>query len=184
MNQASVIRQAGVVDQVRSSRAVAAVRPAGLAERERASLAAVGVFAAGFVMLVGSLLDVGILWVLQRQSNPQWEYVAVANTMEAVPRLVLGLGLLYAAAYLGGVASLWIYRVLAVFLVLLGLFSMACGALILSSYLALAKVVTDPEGHLVLRSVAIKALGLSSLYVAVLIPVGIWGMRRPRQRAS
>jgi hypothetical protein len=184
MNQASVMRQAGVVEQVRSSKAVASVRSAGLAERERASLAAVGVFAAGFVMLVGSMLDLGILWLLQRQSNPQWEYVAVANTMEAVPRLVLGLGLLYAAVYLAGVGRMWVYRAFAATLVFLGLFSLACGGLILTSYLALAKMVTEPEAYAMLRSVAIKALGLSSLYVAVLIPAGIWGMRRPRQRAS
>lgn len=145
-----------------------------------ARLASLGAAAAGFLMLVGSTVDLGVLWILQSQNTPQWEYVAVSNTMDAIPRLVLGTALLYLALYLRGSTSIALYRVLAGIMILLGLFAAGFGAIIVTSYFALVKMVTQPEAYTMLRSIAIKSVALSGLYFVVLVPLGMLGMRRPR----
>jgi hypothetical protein len=143
-------------------------------------LAAVGALAAGLVMLVGTAVDLGVLWFLQRQAGAQWEYVAIANTLESAPRIVLGIAFLYGALHLFGVRALGAYRALAGLMITFGLFAAGMGAIITTSYFALASMVTQPEAYVMLRSIAIKAIALSGLYFIVLVPLGIIGLRRPR----
>ena len=58
------------------------------------------VMVAGLVYFVGSLIDLGILWLGQRQAGLQWEFVAITNTADAMPRLILALALLYLGVHL------------------------------------------------------------------------------------
>lgn len=143
-------------------------------------LASLGAIAAGTVLLTGSVVDLGILWLLQRQDSPQWEYVAIANTLEAVPLVLIGLALLYAALAFRRVEGMLGYRLLAGAMLLLGLTGAALAALVVTSYLAIVRVVQQPEAVLMLQSVALKSVVLGGLYFLVLTPLGALGLRRPR----
>ena len=143
-----------------------------------ASLAAL---AAGTIMLFGVLVDIGVLWLLQRQASPQWEFTAITNTVESVPRLVFALGFLYIGFHLRGTAGHGWYRALAALLILVGVFSVMLAAVLALSYFQLGKLVTQPEVYTMLRSVAVKTIGLSAVYAVVAIPSGILALRRPRR---
>ncbi|HSJ13151.1 MAG TPA: hypothetical protein VK939_01975 [Longimicrobiales bacterium] len=140
-----------------------------------------GVLAGGIIMLFGVLVDIGVLWLLQRQATPQWEFTAIANTIEGVPRLVFGLGFLFAGLSLRGSTNALAYRGLAILLIGVGIFSIALAGLLVLSYFALGKLVTQPEVYTMLRSVAIKTLALSAVYAFVAIPFGVLSLRRPRR---
>lgn len=129
---------------------------------------------AGLVYLLGSLLDLGILWIGQNAGNVQFEFVALSRTVEAFPRLFVSTALIYAGLYLGGSRSLWTYRLLAAWLVALGLAALAVLALTGLNYASLSGSVTE-EGRPLFRTSVIKTGGLSLLYVVSLLPLGFLG---------
>lgn len=142
---------------------------------------ALAALAAGFIMLLGVLLDIGVLWLLQRQDSPQWEFTAITNTVESVPRLVFALGFLFLGFHVRGTAGIGWYRTLSLLLILVGVFSIALAGLLALSYFQLGKLVTQPEVYTILRSIAIKTIGLSTVYALVAIPSGILALRRSRR---
>ena len=141
--------------------------------------AAWGVLAGGVIMLLGVLVDLGVLWLLQREPSPQWEFTAVANTVESVPRLVYGLGFLFVGAHMRGSASVGWYRLLGGSLIAVGVFSIALAIVLVLSYFPLSRMVTEPVVYAMLRSVAIKTLALCGLYTAIAVPFGVLSLRRP-----
>jgi hypothetical protein len=147
----------------------------------RNRLASYGAWAAGLVILLGSILDLSILWFLQRQNGPQWEYVAFANSIESMPRVLIGLGFIGLALYLRDAGSMIGFRIIGAVLLMFGILSITAGFLMVTSYYALVQNVTEPQAYVMLRSVAIKAVALSGLYACVLVPLGIMSLQRPRQ---
>lgn len=138
--------------------------------------------AAGVIYLVGSLVDFGILWLLQRQDTLQWEFVALVQTAEGFPRLVLGAALILAGSSLRGVPARWTHRAIGALVVLLALGAAAIGALAGLNYLSMAGSLQGEAGGL-FRSASVKTVALSALYVCVLLPAGIAGLRVGRSRS-
>ena len=135
--------------------------------------------AAGLIFILGSIADVLILWLFQRQPLPQWEFTALATTTEGLPRIALGAALVYAALHVRGSTSLPGYRLLGLLLVLIGLIGAMLGGLMVLNYFTLRSTVQPGAGGLFLGTVA-KTLLLCGLYVVLLIPAGILSMRRPK----
>jgi hypothetical protein len=133
---------------------------------------------AGFLFLAAGLLDVVILWLMQRQVQPLWEYQALANTVNGLPGFALGAGLLFGALYASGSTSLLSYRLLALLLIGIGLGGAAAAALMASDYFILVSGV-GPDEMALFRSVAFKTIALGGLHTVVLVPLGVLGMRRP-----
>lgn len=129
------------------------------------------------VLGVGALFDLGILWLGQREASPQWEFMAISNTLDAVPALVLALAIAYAGLVLRRSPSTVGYRLLAVFLLLVGLVSAGLGIVLLTDYLSLSRLVA-PESQELLRSTTTKGLLLSGLFSLLLVPTGALGLRR------
>lgn len=129
---------------------------------------------AGLVYLLGSLLDLGILWFAQNPGGIQAEFVALTRTTEAFPRLFVSTALIYAGVYLGGTVAPWIYRLLAIWLVVLGLIALAVLGLLGLNYPSMSANVTE-EGRAIFRSAIVKSGGLSVLYVLSLLPLGLLG---------
>lgn len=129
---------------------------------------------AGVVYLLGSLLDLGILWFAQNTGGIQFEFVALTRTTEAFPRLFVSTALIYAGLYLGGTVAPWVYRALAVWLIVLGLGALAILGLLGLNYPSMSANVTE-GGRAVFRSAIVKAGGLSILYVISLLPLGFLG---------
>ncbi len=133
------------------------------------------------VLLIGSLVDLGVLWGLQRQNQPQWEFVAISNTLDAFPRFVLAMAGAYLALFVTKSTSLFAFRVMAVFAVMLGLASAALGALLITDYFALAKLAAAQTPILVaLKSAMVKGGALSLFFTLASLGIGIFGWRRPR----
>lgn len=141
-------------------------------------LAGHAALAAGVLMLLGSLVDLGTLWILQRESSPQWEFAAISNTVDAIPRLVFALSFILLALYFREQATSLGYRFVALGFLLLGVGSLVLGGLIAMSYFPLAQLATQPEVYAMLRSITIKTLALAGIYFFVTIPIGIVGLRR------
>ena len=133
-------------------------------------------FAAGLIYLVGSVTDLGILWLAQRQPGVQWEFVAITNTVEAWPRMVLAIGLLYAALYFAGSMSVVAYRVLGAGLLGLGIVALALGGLMVLNYLQVSGNLQGDAAGLI-RSSVLKTELLCALYVVTLGPIGGLGLR-------
>lgn len=140
-------------------------------------------WAAAIVYLVGSAVDLGILWIAQRQPGLQWEFVAVTNTVDAWPRLILSVALGFAAMFVGGSRSMLVQRLLATLLLLLGLGAAALGALVVLNYLSVSGALQGGSGALV-KSTAVKSLALCGLYFVLLVPAGILSLRRGRPGRS
>ena len=133
------------------------------------------------VLLVGTLLDFGILWLGQRQPTLVWEYAAIVNTIEGMAGLILATGLAYAAFHFSGGTSLLVLRLLASSMVTVGIVGGILGALLLLDYIALQNGM-QPEARLMLRTATIKGVTLSGLYLFVLVPVGLLGWVRRRDK--
>ena len=143
--------------------------------------AARSLFAGGLILLIGSLVDLGTLWFLQRQDNPQWEFVALGTTTNAYPLLLLSVLLLYGALAIGRSSSLIGYRVLASVVVLLGLLGLAICFLLVTNYYALtSNAQMTKETLLLFKSIMVKAGGVSLLYALILLPAGVLGLRAPK----
>lgn len=143
--------------------------------------AARSLFAGGLILLIGSLVDLGTLWFLQRQDNAQWEFVALGTTTNAYPLLLLSVLLLYGSLAIGRSSSLAGYRVLAAAVVLLGLLGLAiCFLLVTNFYALTSDAQMTKETMLLFQSIMVKAGGVSILYAAILLPVGVLGLKVPK----
>lgn len=139
-----------------------------------------GLWAGAAVLLLGSTVDLLVLWGLQFQANLQWEFVAIVNTLEAYTRLVLGVSLMFAALAIGRSASVLWYRAVAILLLVLGLAAGVMGVLLLTDYFPLSQIAEGQAGARgALTVTAAKGLMLSAVYTCVLVPLGILGLRKP-----
>jgi hypothetical protein len=141
--------------------------------------AAVGLSVAGFIFIIGSIIDILLLWTLQRQPLPQWEFTALATTAEGLPRIVLGIALVFAAMFVRGSTSLLKYRLFGLMLIGLGLMGVAIAGLMVTDFFALRSLV-NPEARWMFRSTVIKTMLLCGMYVVFLVPAGVLCMRRPK----
>ena len=144
---------------------------------------ALAMLGAGLLLTVGSLIDTGVLWIAERQGSSQWEFVATTNTLNSLPRLMLGVALLVGAAYAARISLTPTRFVLMGGVILIGLAGLALGGLVTLDYLELRRSL-NPQALPALRGEAVKALGISVLDVVALIPIGLMGLRGPRRSGN
>lgn len=136
-------------------------------------------WAAGYIFLLGSVVDILLLWTMQRQPEPAYEFASLAATIEGTPRIALAMALIMGGNYIRGSVSLIAQRLCAIVLLVLGLAGAVIGALVLADYFVVRPQVQPAEQRLFLSTV-LKALTLAALHVVILVPVGVLGLRRPR----
>lgn len=135
---------------------------------------------AGVVYLVAIFVDIATLWFGQRQQGVQFEFVALTRTAEAFPRFILATALIYAGLWIMRASSLYLYRLLSAWVVVLGVAALIVVGLTVLNYLTMASTVTA-EGKEIFRAAVVKTGGLGALYVLFLIPLGILGFRTRRR---
>ena len=168
-------------DRERFIAASPATPRAGFAPDAFARHAARGLWAGGLVMLLGSFVDLAVLWGLQFEASPQWEFVAAMNTLEGYIRFAIGISFIYAALYVGRSSSLWKYRTVAAFALVLGIAAGLLGLVLLNDYFALARLTQDQTQAMgALVTSVTKGIMLSALFTVMFVPLGIMGLRRPR----
>lgn len=146
--------------------------PAGGFAKAAGRIAAV----AGVIYLIGSLIDNGILWILQRQEGIQWEFVALTRTAENFPDVIVATGLLYLGLESMGRLRVWSNRLMASWVLLLGLIALGMLALTVLNWIGIQSAV-NPDAQDVVRQSFIKTSSLTTLYALLLIPAGILGFR-------
>ena len=141
--------------------------------------AAWALWASGTIYFIGSLADVVLLWGYQRvPNNHQFEFTALQSTIEGLPRFVLALALILAGVHISGRHSLLLQRIFAVFLILLGIVAGVIAPLMVTDYFVLRGQL-QPDATLMFKTVVLKVLTLSALHVIILVPIGVFGLRRP-----
>jgi hypothetical protein len=137
-------------------------------------------WAGGLIYLIGSLADLAAVWILNRvPGNPDYEFTALANTLDGTPRIVLAVAMIWVALHIRGSNSLMAQRVLASLLLVLGVVGAIMGAMVIADYFVLRSAIAEPDQKLFV-SITLKALTLSALHLVLLVPVGVLGVRRPR----
>ena len=142
--------------------------------------AAIGFWIASIPLFIGNFIDLGTLWLLQRQSGPAWEFIAIGNTIDAYPRLALALGLMYPAVYFQKWNRVAVYRALSALLIVFALSAALLGVMQFMDFLVLRRQAT-PDSLALLRSTMIKGVGLSGVFFLLLGFFGLAGFRRPRR---
>lgn len=137
----------------------------------------------GLMFLVGSVVDLAVLWIGQRLPTVQWEFVAITNTAESLPRFALALGLIYLSLFIGHSRSAWAYRLLGGMLVALGVANIALMALLAMDYLAMVGNV-NPDGLTAFRSTFTKSFSLTGIYALIALSLGILGTKTAARSAQ
>lgn len=135
--------------------------------------------ATGVVFLLGTLVDLGILWFLQRGPTVQADFVATTQTVEGLPRVILALALVYLSGHVGRWSALSLYRALALGVLLVGLAGIPLLLQLVTSYSLLASSVSV-DALPALRATTFKSAALAVIYIVALLPLGMLGFRDPR----
>jgi hypothetical protein len=141
--------------------------------------AGAGLVAIGLLMTVASLVDLGVLWFAQRAPNINWEFAALQSTAsEGYFNLTVAAGFLFGGLGLRKRTSQTAYRVLAAFLILLGIGAFAVGGFAVTNYFALVSVAGVDEAALsTVRGAALKVGLISAANCALFTILGIVGFR-------
>jgi hypothetical protein len=160
-----------------SSKTATAVAP------ERLSRHAARLFVAGgAILLFGVMLDLFTLWVLQRQDTVQWEFVALGTTTNSYTLMIVSAALFYGALAASRTESVNAYRLVAVGVILMGLFGLTIGFLIGTNYLAVTRDARiAPEAAALFKALVVKSGGVSLLFATGMLFAGVFGLRMPRR---
>ncbi|MEP6573895.1 MAG: hypothetical protein ABJD11_14420 [Gemmatimonadota bacterium] len=130
----------------------------------------------GVALLIATLIDFGILWIVQHQSNSQWEFAALSTTFDNFSLLLIGLAAVAAGLHLGNAGSLLNQRVLTVIAFLLGLCA-ALGALLLVTDFFDVRNKVDGVTRDAFYTTMAKSVTLAVIYTITLFVTGIRGLR-------
>jgi hypothetical protein len=141
--------------------------------------------AGGTILLLGVGLDLFALWVLQRQDTIQWEFVALGTTTNSYTLMIVSVALFYGALAASRTESIAAYRLMAIVVIVMGLFGLTIGFLIGTNYLAVARDARiTPDAASVFKSLVVKSGGVSLLFATGMLFAGVLGLRMPKRHNS
>ena len=133
----------------------------------------------GVALLFSTLVDLGILWWLQYQPDPEWEFTSLATTVDQWSLVVIGITGISAGLYLRRSTSTWSERLV----VLLCFISVTATGLI-GVFLALdffpVRQTLDQPDRAQFYTMFTKSIVLTGIYTLAL---GIAGFRGIRNRS-
>jgi hypothetical protein len=140
--------------------------------------------AIGLLMTVATLVDLGVLWLTQRAPNINWEFAALQSTAsDGFFNLTVASGFMFAGLGLRRSTPVSAYRLLAAFLLLLGIGAFAVGGFAVTNYFALVSVAGVDEAALsTVRGAALKVGLISAANCALFTILGILGFRAKGQK--
>jgi hypothetical protein len=133
-------------------------------------------FGAGVALLIATLIDFGILWVGQYQSNSQWEFAALSTTFDNFSLILIGLAAVAAGLHLGNSGTILSQRVLTILAFLLGLCA-ALGALLLITDFFDVRSKVDGVTRTAFYTTMAKSVTLATIYAVTLVVAGLRGLR-------
>jgi hypothetical protein len=135
--------------------------------------------ATGILYLIGSLVDLGTLWGLQRQPGPNWEFVAIGSTLDAIPRFGLAFALVAAGLVACAYRGMALYRACGVALLLFGVAAAGLAGMLVTDYFAVVSNGIPEQAVAMVRSTTIKGTLIGGLSFVLYVGVGFLSLRRP-----
>jgi hypothetical protein len=134
----------------------------------------------GLLFLLSGLLELGSVWLPPNVGNPEWEFGTVSTFLDGLPILILGLGMVLAAALSRG--ARWTARLASLGFLLLSLLILF-GAVLYATNLPTAfRAMRDPAQLTILKRALSKASVQSAVYIVGFWWAGIAGWRRTLKR--
>jgi len=139
----------------------------------------------GLAFLIIGGMDLLLGWFPTRFGSPEWEFGTVTRTLDNLPIVAMGLMLLLSSVAARGID--WALRAGALVAAILGVLVLVALVLYALDVPLAFRVVKDPLARSGLKRAVLKAAVQGTLYPAVLLTVGIKGIRhtlRARPRLS
>lgn len=129
----------------------------------------------GIALLLAALIDIGVLWAIQREPNAQADFAALTTTLDSYSLVVIALAALGGAILLrdSGVGAL---RVLGALCLIAGAIAGFVGVLLLLDFFQVRGLMQGPARSLFLATTA-KGLALAGIYTLFLVAAGVRALR-------
>jgi len=133
--------------------------------------------ALGIALVLVGLMDLALLFYPPHWASLDWEFGTIGATIEGLPLLTMGLGLVAMSSAADGRTG-WM-RLVSIVLILLALFVIAL-LVIFALDIPVALRAVQPAGREVLKKSIIKTGGMGAVYVMVYAVLGVKTWRRIR----
>lgn len=129
----------------------------------------------GIALLLAALIDISVLWAIQREPNAQSDFAALTTTLDNFSLVVIALAALGGAILLrdAGVGTL---RVLGALCLIAGAVAGFVGVLLLLDFFQVRGLMQGPARALFLATAA-KGLALAGIYTVFLVAGGVRALR-------
>jgi hypothetical protein len=129
----------------------------------------------GVALLLAALIDIAVLWGIQREPNAQADFAALTTTLDSYSLVVIALAALGGAILLreSGVGAL---RVLGAVCLIAGALAGFFGVLLLLDFFQVRGLMQGPARSLFLATTA-KGLALAGIYSLFLVVGGVRALR-------
>jgi len=131
----------------------------------------------GAGLLLATILDWAVLWVVQRHGDAQWQFTAVVTTLDHYSLLLIGLGGVLGGCYLRGVDRRWVTNGVGLMALLGALGAVGLALLLAKDFLAIRRGI-DPDAVAGFRAAVVKGLSLAGIYAFTLGQAGRRALRR------
>ena len=130
----------------------------------------------GVALIVAALVDIAVLWAIQKEPNAQADFAALTATLDNFSLIVIALGALGGALMLRG-AGIGALRVLGTMSLIAGIVAAAVGVLLLLDVVQIRGLMQGNARPLFLAT-SLKGLTLAAVYSLFLLVAGIRAIRR------
>ena len=131
----------------------------------------------GIALLLGAVIDFGVLWAVQYQGNAQWEFAALTSTFDNYSLIVIALAALAAGMYFRDRSAVWGPRIVVILCFVFALLALL-GAFLLVTDFFEVRTKIEQSARTAFKASMVKSFALSILYVIALTTAGFRGLKR------
>jgi hypothetical protein len=129
----------------------------------------------GFALATVGTVDLALTWIPLRIGTPEWEFATVSGTLNGMPVLAMGLGLMMGSAV--GSGTVWLARTMAVVFGVLALLLIAAALLFATNIPMALRSVQNPVALEGLKKVIAKTAVQSALFPLIFAILAVKGWR-------
>ena len=130
----------------------------------------------GVALIVAALVDIAVLWAIQKEPNAQADFAALTATLDNFSLIVIALGALGGALMLSG-AGVATLRILGTVSLIAGIMAAAVGVLLLLDVIQIRGLMRG-EARPIFIATSLKGLVLAAVYSLFLVAAGVRAIRR------
>jgi hypothetical protein len=131
----------------------------------------------GLALATVGFVDIALSWYPPHMGTPEWEFATVSGTLNGMPVMAMGLGLILGSAL--GTGTIWLARGTAIVFAVLALLIVVAALLFATNIpIALRSVQNNPVALEGLRKVIAKTAVQSALFPLIFAVLAVKGWRR------